>query len=351
MREEHDTGAAYINSPMPKYARRLAARIKEGYESEEFQAFWQPAKSAILHGDKDRVDRWAETRIGRVPDFVIRHSYLHKKDLGQTTPRETWALVDARGEKLASESRGEPDDEGIAVFDNKSKKYPRLRRIKSKLSRQGVWRSEIARAIREAGAGNEYGYPLSLGAIEWPIERDDHRRGIRGTPGKGSSEVKAARARIVAAEARATKGDLSAKEHADAVRAWRRAEEELEHVKGLAFPASLDTGGADGVPMEVEEGARIGPGVWINPPPTRGGRRTPEWEERMLNRLFLAHYANADDNPAELSSGELEVFQLAVRLEPRDIANRLGRSGDQVRQEKARAIKKIRRHAGIKEAS
>jgi len=94
---------------VPERVRRLAARIKERYESQEFQDFWQPAKSAILDGDGDAVYAWAEARIGGKPDFVIKVSYLGK--LGDATPRETWALVDARAGRL-----GEPDAEAIAVF-------------------------------------------------------------------------------------------------------------------------------------------------------------------------------------------------------------------------------------------
>src|SRR5829696_6975564 len=100
MREESDTNTPYINSPMPERLRRFAGQIKEKYDSEEFQAFWQP----VLHDDEGGVYAWAETRLGRKPDFVIKASYLGKKELGDATPRETWALVDDRGEKLAGEA-------------------------------------------------------------------------------------------------------------------------------------------------------------------------------------------------------------------------------------------------------
>jgi hypothetical protein len=109
----------------PEEVRRLREQAKplaEFLNSPEWDAFWQPAKAAILHDDEDGIYVWAETRIGRKPDFVIKVSYLGKKELGDATPRETWVLVDDRGEKLAGEARGEPDDEGIAVFDEKTKR-------------------------------------------------------------------------------------------------------------------------------------------------------------------------------------------------------------------------------------
>ena len=80
----------------PEEVRRLQERFKslaEFLNSSEWDAFWQPAKAAILQGDEDGVYVWAETRIGRKPDFVIKVSYLGKKELGDATPRETWVLL------------------------------------------------------------------------------------------------------------------------------------------------------------------------------------------------------------------------------------------------------------------
>lgn len=234
MREEFDTDTPYINSPVPEGVRRLAVRVKEMYDSEEFQAFWQPAKTAILHDDEDGVYVWAETRIGRKPDFVIKVSYLGKKELGDATPRETWVLVDDRGEKLTGEARGEPDDEGIAVFEGKTKAFGRLKRVRDEFTDPDEWKQEIAKAILIAGAESPHGYPLTLSAVEHRIVRDDPRRGgITNLPGEGSSIVRNLRIQAETAEARATKGDLGPQEHAEAMRASERAEDELERVRGL----------------------------------------------------------------------------------------------------------------------
>jgi|SRR5215217_5295445 len=345
MHEQLDTHTPNVVSPVSERARRLAGHIKAKYDSEEFQAFWQPARFAILHDDEDGVYVWAEARIGRKPDFVIKVSYLEKKELGDATPRETWILVDERGEKLAGEARGEPDDEGIAVFDEKIKEYPRIRRIKSKLSDRGDWIPEVAKAIRIAGAESPHGYPLTLSAIEYRIERDNRWRGVKGTPGEDSPRVKDARARVEAAEERAFGGNLKPQEHRDAMEALRKAEEKLEEAISLAHTACLSTGGPDGGAMGVAEGPRHF-GVWVPLGVGRGARPSPEWEEKILDRLFLAHYASAE-NPAGLTPTEREVFRLAIHLEHREIAEEIGSTESSVRKLKHQAVKKVREHGEI----
>jgi hypothetical protein len=332
----------------PEEVRRLREQAKplaEFLNSPEWDAFWQPAKAAILHDDEDGVYVWAETRIGRKPDFVIKVSYLGKKELGDATPRETWVLVDDRGEKLAGEARGEPDDEGIAVFGEKTKTFGRLKRVRSEFTDPDDWEREIAKAVLKAGAESPHGYPLTLGEIEWRIERDNRWRGLKGTPGEDSPRVKDARARVRAAEERAFGGNLKPQEHRGAVEALRTAERELEKAISFASTASLSTGGPGGGAMRVAEGPRHR-GVWGGLRVGRGERPVPEWEEKMLDRLFLAHYASPE-NPAGLSPGELEVFRLAIQLEHREIAEEIGRTEGLVRKLKHQAVKKVRKHGEI----
>jgi hypothetical protein len=328
MREDFDTNTPYIHSPVPESVRRLAAQIKERYDSEEVQAFWPLAKAAILHGDEEGIYAWAERRIGRKPDFVIKVSYLGKKELGDATPRETWVLVDERGEKLAREAKGEPDDEGIAVFDEKSKTYPRLERIKSDLSDPDDWISEIAKAIWIAGAESPHGYPLGLGAIEWRIERDNRWRGVSGTPGEDSPIVRDLRSQVKAAEARATKGNLDPQEHREAMKAWLKAEEQLEEAKSFDRTASLSTGGPDGEAIDVEDD------------------HPESSHESVEKRLFLAYYASAK-NPAGLSPREMEVFKFSATMGNGEIAQAVGRPAKQIAVEKHRAISKIQKAEGL----
>ena len=72
----------------PEEVRRLQARAKplaEFLNSSEWDAFWQPAKAAILQGDETGVRAWVEDRIGIKPDSVLR-ARLSAKELGEATP-------------------------------------------------------------------------------------------------------------------------------------------------------------------------------------------------------------------------------------------------------------------------
>jgi hypothetical protein len=220
--------------------QELATPLAGFLNSAEWHAFWEPTKAVILHDDKDGAFAWAEGRIGCKPDFVLKVSLgkLSKKELGDSTPRETWALVDDRGEKLRGETRGEPDDLGIAVFDKKSKKYPRIKRVQSELSDRSEWVSEVAKAIRIAGADSSHGYPTTLSAIEWRIERDNRWRGIKGTPGKDSHGLDKTASLSELPEESEVLEDLHAEEDLD--EAYYRAF--LAHYASAKNPARLTPG-------------------------------------------------------------------------------------------------------------
>jgi DNA-binding CsgD family transcriptional regulator len=117
MQEELDTNTPNIDSPMPERVRRLAGRIKEKYDSEEFQAFWQPAKSAILRGDESGIRKWAEDRTGVKLKAVLR-VHLSRKNLGEVTPAETWDRVDNWGAR----------SQGSTKAQNNERRFPKIRR-------------------------------------------------------------------------------------------------------------------------------------------------------------------------------------------------------------------------------
>lgn len=274
---------------------------------------------------------------------MIKVAHLGRRALGDATPRETWEVIDARAQRL-----GEPDEEAIAAFVENTKKYPRLARALRESDRPDL---EIAGAIWMASGESPYGYPLSLGEIEWRIERDppstfDRRRG-------NSAIVKDARAQVRAAERRAFEGQLRPEEHKEAMRALLAAEERLEDALKYASEGRLEDtlkhAGEEGEELRLivvlPEGERYR-GVWLSPGAGGGMLPTPEWEERLLDRLFLAHYADAQ-NPAGLSPSELEVFQLARGLEHWEISEKIGRTVNQVRQFKHHAVRKVREHGGI----
>jgi len=343
MHEQLDTHTPNVVSPVSERARRLAGHIKEKYDSEEFQAFWKPAKIAILRGGGTGIRTWIKERLGCEPDFVLK-VHTRQRDLGEATPRETWAFVDGRGEKLQGETKGEADDLAIVTFDERAKKYANLERVRSELDRDD-WIAEIAKAIWVTSAESPHGYPTSLSAVEHRIVRDNRWWGVRGAPGEDSPRVKDARARVRAAKERAFGGNLKPQEHRDAVEALQKAEENLEEAIRSASTASLSTGGLGGGAIGIAEGSRHR-GVWVGLGVGRGPRPAPEWEEKILNQLFLAHYASAE-NPAGLTPTEREVFGLAIHLEHREIAEKIGSTEGSVRKLKHQAVKKVRKHGEI----
>src|SRR5215203_6140658 len=322
MREEHDTDSQFINVHLSEDLRRLAGRIKENYDSEEFQVFWQPAKSAILHGDVEGIRAWANERMGTPPDFVLK-AHLRKKELGDATPRETWALVDDRGEKLTSAAKGEADALAIAVFNEKTKKFDRLKHALSECPDPTL---EVARAILVAGAESPHGYPLTMSVIQERIEKDSLAAPVKGTPGKDSSIVKALQHRKKTAEATLAEERLSWQARADATRALSDAEDELSRIRGLKWTASLDA-------------------LPSLPPDTNALEEFRQRENWRIERLVWGRYAGGR-NEAGLSPREQEVFQLALLLENHEIAEKTGRSKDQIGVEKHRAIKKVRQAIG-----
>jgi hypothetical protein len=120
--------------------------LAEFLNSPEWDAFWLPVKNAILQGDETGIRAWAKGQIGHKPDSILG-VHLTAKVLGDVTPRETWEIVDGRGEKLASKAKSEANAIEAAAFAKKSKKYPRMKRI---LSEYPDWIREIERAAWEA---------------------------------------------------------------------------------------------------------------------------------------------------------------------------------------------------------
>jgi hypothetical protein len=93
----------------PQQGRRLRERAKplaEFLNSPEWDAFWQPAKAAILQGDETGIRAWAEDRMGIKPDPVLGVR-LGAKELAEATPRETWDLVDGRGSRLQRSAKAQ----------------------------------------------------------------------------------------------------------------------------------------------------------------------------------------------------------------------------------------------------
>jgi len=114
----------------PEEVRRLQARAKplaEFLNSSEWDAFWQPAKAAILQGDETGVRAWVEDRIGIKPDSVLR-ARLSAKELGEATPRQTWELVDGRGARLRRSAKAQSVERRRPEIRRRIKRFPSLER-------------------------------------------------------------------------------------------------------------------------------------------------------------------------------------------------------------------------------
>jgi DNA-binding CsgD family transcriptional regulator len=114
----------------PEEVRRLQERAKplvEFLNSSEWEAFWQPAKAAILQGDETGVRAWVEDRIGIKPDSVLR-ARLSAKELGEATPRQTWDLVDGRGARLRRSAKAQSVERRRPEIRRRIKRFPSLER-------------------------------------------------------------------------------------------------------------------------------------------------------------------------------------------------------------------------------
>jgi DNA-binding CsgD family transcriptional regulator len=114
----------------PEEVGRLRERAKplaEFLDSPEWDAFWQPAKAAILQGDETAIRAWVEDRIGIKPDSVLR-ARLSAKELGEATPRQTWDLVDGRGSRLRRSAKAQGIERRRPEIRRRIKRFPSLER-------------------------------------------------------------------------------------------------------------------------------------------------------------------------------------------------------------------------------
>ena len=107
--------------------RELAKPLAEFLNSSEWDAFWQPAKAAILQGDETGIRAWVEDRIGIKPDSVLKVR-LSAKELGGATPREIWELVDGRGSRLRSNAKAQSVERRRPEIRRRIKRFPSVER-------------------------------------------------------------------------------------------------------------------------------------------------------------------------------------------------------------------------------
>jgi DNA-binding CsgD family transcriptional regulator len=165
----------------PEAVRRLREQAKplaEFLNSPEWDAFWQPAKAAILQGDETGVRAWVEHRIGIKPDSVLR-ARLSAKELGEATPRQTWDLVDGRGSRLRRSAKAQGIERRRPEIRRRIKRFPSLERALEALAledqtlEQVLGEHILSLAYK---AEEEAGGPLSEAElariITWQLRRD-----------------------------------------------------------------------------------------------------------------------------------------------------------------------------------
>jgi DNA-binding CsgD family transcriptional regulator len=165
----------------PEEVRRLRERAKplaEFLNSPEWDAFWQPAKAAILQGDETGIRAWVEDRIGIKPDSVLR-ARLRAKELGEATPRQTWDLVDGRGSRLRRRAKAQSVERRRPEIRRRIKRFPSLERALEALAledqtlEQVLGEHILSLAYK---AQEEAGRPLSdaelVRIITWQLRRD-----------------------------------------------------------------------------------------------------------------------------------------------------------------------------------
>ena len=154
----------------PEEVRRLQERLKplaEFLNSSEWDAFWQPAKAAILQGDQTSIRAWVEDRIGIKPDSLLRVR-LSAKELGEATPREIWELVDGRGSRLRSNAKAQAIERRRPEIRRGIKRFPSLQRalkalaLEDQTSEQVLQENILSLAYK---AEEEAGGPLSDGEL------------------------------------------------------------------------------------------------------------------------------------------------------------------------------------------
>ncbi len=165
----------------PGEVRRLQERFKplaEFLNSSEWEAFWQPAKAAILQGDETGIRAWVEDRIGIKPDSVLR-VHLSAKELGEATPRQTWDLVDGRGSRLRRSAKAQSVERRRPEIRRHIKRFPSVDRALKALALEDQTPEQVLQEhifSLAYKAEEEAGRPLSEAElariITWQLRRD-----------------------------------------------------------------------------------------------------------------------------------------------------------------------------------
>ncbi len=281
--------------------------------------------------DGDVRPMWAliEERTGYPPDSLlknrlIRTEFKRPKEWG---PAEFWRMLDVCAPRLSQKAddrrpEGKRRRDVAEKFLGDSKSHPDLKRA---LSDYEEPEKETLRAVFLAEKELQSEESLTLGKIEWRIIRDNRPLKLKDAP-----DLNRLRKAAKAAERAHATAAVGTQEHQQTEQALREVEDRLERAEArFVFFGDLLP---DGPP----------PDDWH-----------PAFEDPSALAKFAAKHAELlldellRQAPPLLSPQRLEVFRLSASgLKNKEIAERVGRSENQVAQEKHQAYKDLRRKVG-----
>jgi DNA-binding CsgD family transcriptional regulator len=109
---------------MPEDLKRELQRQAEIVRSPMYQEYWDATKQA-MDGDEGPLRAWAHKHTGARPDGVLR-VLLSQHEVGDLTPRETWAVVAARSARIKKKAKALDSKKRVPKVRSSAKKYPSL---------------------------------------------------------------------------------------------------------------------------------------------------------------------------------------------------------------------------------
>jgi DNA-binding CsgD family transcriptional regulator len=109
---------------VPEGLKRELLRQAEIVRSPMYREYWDATKQA-MDGDEGPLRAWAHKRTGAKPDAVLRVR-LAQHEVGDLTPRETWAVVAARSARIKKKAKALDSKKRVPKVRSSAKQYPPL---------------------------------------------------------------------------------------------------------------------------------------------------------------------------------------------------------------------------------
>jgi hypothetical protein len=117
---------------VPEDLKRELLRQAEIVRSPMYREYWDATKQA-MDGDEGPLRAWAHKHTGAKPDAVLRVR-LAQHEVGDLTPRETWAVVAARSARIKKKAKARDLEGRVAMLRGGIKRYSWMDRA------LGFWR-------------------------------------------------------------------------------------------------------------------------------------------------------------------------------------------------------------------